>query len=786
MPKQFTEFQKFTILLTTVVSISFVFFGSILAETNISTTLRLFGIGTTLDDGLVAHWTMDGIDMTGTTTVRDRGGVFDGVFYQALDSVSFQVFTTPGTTSWNAPQGVNSVTVKVWGAGGGGSGDPTTTLYGSGGGGAFSQTNNYAVIPGNSYTVVVGQGGAGGGAGANGSAGGQSYFDSPSGVLAVGGTGGAYNTSGGSGGAAASGVGDIRYSGGDGGSGALSFSAGSGGGGGGAGPGGNGGNGGLALNGGGGGGTGGAGGDGGTTFSYGGGGGGGGGSNGVGGAGGVVYSFSNGGSGGGGGGGVSGAGDDGATTSGNTGSTGGNGGDGGTGGASQNNGSAPGGGGGGSNYNGSAAAGNGASGNTDEGGGGGGGGGRNNNYLAGSGSAGGGGGSGQNAGSAGNGGSFGGGGGGAGYNTGSGGSGGNGAVRVEWLISGSPQPSVPRTIFGPIGQALVFNSTDSSYLAIGTGPTSVKSVTFWMYSDTQTQSILQLNDLSSLSLSSNILMTSNITSPNIYINSEASSFVPNSTRIFVVVTTDTGINATSTSLGKVGDSYFSGMLDDVRFYDRVLTEEEIKQLYRQGATTKISTTQSLVGPITTINDNLIAHWTFDGGDMQWQTTGAEIRDISGNTKHASLQGSLSQNSSTYGVLGQALTFNGVDDYATTTTLGSGLKTISFWMKALENTSRKIINIDGTDQIELNESGEVVATSFPGTTNIYIDGVVSTQTTQGEWHHVVITDTTGVNGSTFELGRVGSSYFSGSLDDVRVYTRVLTLSEIKQLYRQGFE
>ena len=72
-----------------------------------------------------------------------------------------QSYTTPGTYSWIAPSGVTSVSVVAIGAGGNGS---TGYYYcccafypspGAGGGG-LGYKNNYAVTPGNSYTIFVG------------------------------------------------------------------------------------------------------------------------------------------------------------------------------------------------------------------------------------------------------------------------------------------------------------------------------------------------------------------------------------------------------------------------------------------------------------------------------------------------------------------------------------------------------------------------------------------------------------------------------------------------------
>lgn len=72
-------------------------------------------------------------------------------------SAGQQAYTTAGTYSWVAPANVTSVSVVAIGGGGGGykSSNPR-----SGAGGALAYTNNITVTPGNSYTVVVGAGGA--------------------------------------------------------------------------------------------------------------------------------------------------------------------------------------------------------------------------------------------------------------------------------------------------------------------------------------------------------------------------------------------------------------------------------------------------------------------------------------------------------------------------------------------------------------------------------------------------------------------------------------------------
>lgn len=57
-----------------------------------------------------------------------------------------QAYTIAGTYTWIAPEGITSVSVVTVGGGGNG-------------GGGLGYINNYAVTPGNSYTVFVGDGG---------------------------------------------------------------------------------------------------------------------------------------------------------------------------------------------------------------------------------------------------------------------------------------------------------------------------------------------------------------------------------------------------------------------------------------------------------------------------------------------------------------------------------------------------------------------------------------------------------------------------------------------------
>ena len=103
-------------------------------------------------------------------------------------------YTTPGTYSWTAPTGVTSVSAVAIGAGGSGSSGST-----AGGGGGLGWKNNITVVPGQSYTVVVGAGNTPANLAGNGVTGGDSYFISLA-TVKGGGGGGGTGLGGGSGG----------------------------------------------------------------------------------------------------------------------------------------------------------------------------------------------------------------------------------------------------------------------------------------------------------------------------------------------------------------------------------------------------------------------------------------------------------------------------------------------------------------------------------------------------------------------------------------------------------
>jgi len=98
-----------------------------------------------------------------------------------VSAYSAQTYTVPGTYSWTVPAGVYSITLGAVGAGGGG---VQKTGGGAGGSGAnVAYNNSYTVTPGDTYTIVVGTGGAPGAV--FGTTGGSTYMTQAASTVAI-------------------------------------------------------------------------------------------------------------------------------------------------------------------------------------------------------------------------------------------------------------------------------------------------------------------------------------------------------------------------------------------------------------------------------------------------------------------------------------------------------------------------------------------------------------------------------------------------------------------------
>lgn len=253
------------------------------------------------------------------------------------------------------------------------------------------------------------------------------------------------------------------------------------------------------------------------------------------------------------------------------------------------------------------------------------------------------------------------------------------------------------------------------------------------------------------------------------------------------------------------DRHFPGVIDDVRLYNRALSVGEIKNLYNSAAT-KFSTSQSSSG----LQNGLVGHWTFDGKDMT-----SNVKDASGLGNNGRLQGQVAT-TTVIGKIGQALSFDGVNDYTISPdpVIGSSF-TFAAWIKPANNFGTSGAGVFDTKPSSVGAVRIFGHTGSPSQICFDIGGNIPNQCTSdtgygisdwtNEWHHVALVlsgsdDTTlyvdGVNvgsvansvsasSDTFVLGTYNdTNYFNGVIDDVRTYNRALSADEIKQLYAMG--
>jgi hypothetical protein len=274
-------------------------------------------------------------------------------------------------------------------------------------------------------------------------------------------------------------------------------------------------------------------------------------------------------------------------------------------------------------------------------------------------------------------------------------------------------------------------------------------------------------------------------------------------------------------------AFFKGRIDEVRVYNREITAAEAKQIYNLGAQKINSNSNTLTSG--GLNSDLVGHWTLDGTDVT-----DKVYDKSGSANHGYFKGSATTTAKTIGKLGQALRFNGTASHVN---VGSNSSlddldtiTISAWIKP------------GTD---MNAAGEIFAKTVDG--GIYTDGpdvwydptdshklmfaqgftggsgfaiwYASNAITRGQWQHIAIvysrasaannpamyvngvaqTVTADVSFPAAGTARSDSAgdavigayggvntlgFFKGVIDDVRIYNRLLSASEVKQLYNLG--
>jgi len=267
----------------------------------------------------------------------------------------------------------------------------------------------------------------------------------------------------------------------------------------------------------------------------------------------------------------------------------------------------------------------------------------------------------------------------------------------------------------------------------------------------------------------------------------ASRWATNAARAYVNGTTgtpDTTVTVPSSirsviAIGErpAGSIPLFGTIRNVKIWKKALTDTQLTNMTSTDPDVSAGAIQQTVvndSQNTKMTNGLVGLWSLDGPDVSDMTT----YDRSGQNHNGTLTNGPSV---TPGQIGQAIRFDGTDDYIAIGTGYNGVKTVSFWVKP-NSTTQSIIDFNGTQTVDIS-AGTVRGNSFTSPT-IYVDGTATSTFPDTDWHFVTITTDTAINASAFNIGKIASAYLSGAIDEVRLYDRVLSVSEISGLYNLG--
>ena len=273
--------------------------------------------------------------------------------------------------------------------------------------------------------------------------------------------------------------------------------------------------------------------------------------------------------------------------------------------------------------------------------------------------------------------------------------------------------------------------------------------------------------------------------------------------------TYTNANYKFNRIGYSGSSvaYFKGKIDQVRFFDRALTSNEVTTLY--------SETSSTVNTLQILGDtSCIAAYTFEGNanDLSTNYNGTAsnvIYDYSGTAS----------SSVTYaaGKFDKAAVFDGsssIIDLGSSSPLNTfgGEQTISLWIYPTTSTHQEIIGYRNDTTLQWNYVEKMsnntirflLRSSASPLTVFNTTGTV----TINQWNHIVVTvnSTTAkiyINNGTAEslastvtsfsnsestkIGEYdalqGVNYFNGKIDQIRIFDKSLSSGEVNSLYNE---
>jgi hypothetical protein len=235
--------------------------------------------------------------------------------------------------------------------------------------------------------------------------------------------------------------------------------------------------------------------------------------------------------------------------------------------------------------------------------------------------------------------------------------------------------------------------------------------------------------------------------------------------------TGTLVNTDAFYLGIDGNGTsnpYLGYMDEFKVSNSAKTETDIKADLVTGSTA--NGTAVSFGPDQSFPSNgLLTYWKMD------EASGNAV-DSSGNGYTLTNNGTTTYVGGKFGNGSEHVPAS-AQHFSTASTI-SGVKSVAFWTNP-DSTTNYFVALNASTSITA-ASGVLSATGFTSP-KIYVNGVASTTIVADTWQLVTVTSDTAINADQFYVGRVGSNYFDGTMDEARTYNQVLSPAEIQKLY-----
>jgi len=377
------------------------------------------------------------------------------------------------------------------------------------------------------------------------------------------------------------------------------------------------------------------------------------------------------------------------------------------------------------------------------------------------------------------------------------------------LGTGSSAPTWTEESRCVSGKCLQFDGSND-YVSVSNTVNNIQSVSFWTRPATTSEQFIDLNGSAYIQSSSGTISATGFTSPTIYVDGVVSSTITANKWSYVSVTTGTALTGSVIKVAQVSTNYGQVFMDEVKIYPYARTAAQVKADFVKGSSAKGG---GVLGAADTyaLSQGLVGYWKLD-------ESATPAIDSSGNGNSGTWAGDAA---SAAGKYGNGITLDGTGDYIN---VGSAVTdiadtaTISLWTKFnssvgdsyLMNNSQGqyylryahaccwasngyfnfTIKIGGADKswlvanmttagIPFDTWVNVVVTYNKGTAILYVNNKIISWSTVP----TVTSTTADAQSGNLLLGSYNgaASFYLGVMDEVRIYTRALTTSEVSQLY-----